>query len=1495
MGPFGIQGIFAHGSISRYTHLLDTTTLLPIMTYISRLVSFISRVAPRTIALLAITALVIGGVILPTTARAAGKTFYVSSSDTTASDTNTGLSATTAWKSIARVNTALTAGTITAGDTVYFKRGDSFYGTGLTMARAGAVGSPIVFTSSTSYGTGNKPVISGFTPITSGWTSVGTNLWEITAPAGVDNLSTMIMNGTVMPLGRFPKATAANGGYLAMTYNATTGNNVTFTDSTGSIASLANLAGAEVVTRPNHWTAARGTILSHSGNTLTLSQRVSSYNLATGIGFFVQNSPTLLTQNGEWAYIPANVTTSTPAKIRLYYVGTPATAYFSSVDKLVNLLAYDYLTFSNITFEGAKSYGFYGDSAAAPTIDGNDIRYSGQYAVWLNYGSDVKVTNNIITDSQNSGVYINSGGTLANATVTGNTITNTGIRMGTSTPLVTTDRNMTALFISMPAGTNLVQYNKITNVGNNGIRFNGNNLTIKNNVISNFNLQLDDGAGIYAYGGSNSVSNPNVTQYTNRLVTENVVYNGVGAPYGTTSNTRQSSGIYMDNNMNHVDITNNTLFDLANKGMPLNSPQNMSVTGNNIFNTNGASLGICRWMNDGSQTVGGQDPKNLRVTGNTFFNVSPGQVLLSYCDFGIKQTNPSSPTGVVTAPTETLATRLRSMAPDATTGTYFFDKNIYRSIDQAVVNNDYQISSAGPYANYPDFSIQSWRKVSNHDLGSTVIPAKTYKVNSTIATLYNSTLDALTGITIPTCTPVAPATTCLPTSSVSIDSTGKLGSGNAGRVVVNTLPPTNQVTYKAGVMYASLSAPISPTKKYLVKFSTIGNIDGGMVKVGLGKGGTLLTPYQYAAIGTDRVDHEFLFVNAPTSGTSNGSWRIEFFEALVGTYYIDNIQVTEVDATVLDPNADVVFEYNETTSPRTVVLPSGTYYDVRDTAQTTPISGSITIAPFRSIILNKTAGLVTDTTAPTVVIASPAASSVLSGTATVTATASDNVALTKVEFYQGTTLIGTSTTAPYSTTWNTAVVANGTYTLKAVATDSSNNQATSATVSVTVANLDTTAPVVSLTAPVGGVTLSSTTTLIADASDAVGVTAVSFYAGSTLLGTDTSAPYTTPWDTTGVANGTYTLKVIASDAAGNTTTSGTVTVTVANTDTTAPIVSVSSPSAGSVLSGIATLTATATDNVGISRVDLYVGSTLMGSDTTIPYTATWDTTKSTNSTFGLKAIAYDITGNKTTSSSVVVSVNNVVVPAISVSISTPTTGSTISGTTAFTAIPTGTGITGVDFYKDSDTTAFASSSASPYTVFLNTATLTNGSHTFKAVAKTATASTTSATIAATVANTVVTTPSAPTNVVAVSGYTKVKVQWNAPLTNGGAAITSYKVTSTPGNVTVSSATSPAIVTGLTNGTAYTFAVQALNSVGTGATATSASVAPVANFTVGSRVIVSTTSSSLTVRKTASTNGTRVGTVTNGTVGTVTQTGTGWTKVQFPTMLGWVSSTYLFSN
>ena len=78
-------------------------------------------------------------------------------------------------------------------------------------------------------------------------------------------------------------------------------------------------------------------------------------------------------------------------------------------------------------------------------------------------------------------------------------------------------------------------------------------------------------------------------------------------------------------------------------------------------------------------------------------------------------------------------------------------------------------------------------------------------------------------------------------------------------------------------------------------------------------------------------------------------------------------------------------------------------------------------------------------------------------------------------------------------------------------------------------------------------------------------------------------------------------------------------------------------------------------------------------------------------------------------------------------------------------------------------------------------------------------------------------PSAPTGVHATLSSGKVKVLWTAPANDGGSAITSFKVTATPGGktVTASGSATQATVTGLAAGT-YKFKVQATNSVGTGA-------------------------------------------------------------------------------
>ncbi len=177
---------------------------------------------------------------------------------------------------------------------------------------------------------------------------------------------------------------------------------------------------------------------------------------------------------------------------------------------------------------------------------------------------------------------------------------------------------------------------------------------------------------------------------------------------------------------------------------------------------------------------------------------------------------------------------------------------------------------------------------------------------------------------------------------------------------------------------------------------------------------------------------------------------------------------------------------------------------------------------------------------PTVSISTPLNGATINGkTVTYSVNASDNVGVTKVEFYVDTTLIATSTAAPYTASWDTTTYSNGSHSLVAKAYDAAGNQGVSQTVTVIVNNSDTTPPTVTITSPVNGskVTKNTNSTFTANASDAglvsTGIAKVEFYVNGSLKCTDTTSPYACTWKVGPKAGVVYTLQAKAYDGAGN--------------------------------------------------------------------------------------------------------------------------------------------------------------------------------------------------------------------------------------------------------------------------------------------------------------------------------------------------------------------------
>ncbi len=452
----------------------------------------------------------------------------------TGNDANSGTTPATAWATIGKMNSFA----FLAGDHVWLKRGDVWYGT-LNVTRSGSSGSPIVFDA---YGSGADPIFTGLSDVPL-WTNIGTNLWRSTNVIGtLAQCNMVLIGGAFAPIGKWP-----NGNKVYNTINSATG---TTSMTSSTISGAVNYVGATVAIRKQHWIIDRYPITSQSSSTINFTSLYDAgtppiYNIQPNWGFFIQNSQVVCDVQNEWWYETSS------KKLGIYSTTTPTNIKASTLDVVINMSNQSYVSFNRIQFQGGNLKTIQATGAANNIrFDSCTFMYAGVDGVYLNPSAHHFTFTYCTTDYTNS-VFLNNQN-AQNTTFTNNLVRRTGTIAGMGQ---SRDGTYTAVYY---AGANsLFQYNKIVQTGGTGIDFRAGNIQILNNLVDTFDLCKDDLGAIYCFTGAGT------TTYTQRTIDHNIVLNGGGASGGTLSSNSDAFGIYMDDNSSNVTITNNTVANCA--------------------------------------------------------------------------------------------------------------------------------------------------------------------------------------------------------------------------------------------------------------------------------------------------------------------------------------------------------------------------------------------------------------------------------------------------------------------------------------------------------------------------------------------------------------------------------------------------------------------------------------------------------------------------------------------------------------------------------------------------------------------------------------------------------------------------------------------------------------------------------------------------------------------------------------------------------------------
>jgi len=494
------------------------------------------------------------------------KNYYFSNAG---NDKNSGVQTVKAFKSLDK----LSGLTLKAGDSVLFRRGDTFTGE-IVVRQSGKAGKPIVFSA---YGKGDLPILSGAVRLNNAIKNSA--LQQFFA---IDRrVLKLYINDKKQTLARMP-----NSGYL------------TIGEGIGKIGFKSELnepdgywTGATIGMRTIDWVFEHRDIASFENKVLKFTFP-SRYNLTKGYGYFLQNKPELLDTIGEWYSSEKELSIIFHQQLNTQKV--EGVVYQNAFVLLPNVKN---ISIKSLQIEKYADNGIWVQHDSKDIdIDQNKIINVGYIGVWLDtLVNNVNVKYNVIEDVAGRGV---SGIRNQNCNIEHNKIRRIGLWPGEGISGV---NGMEGIVIENQeknhalsnASNNRIAYNEVDSTGYAGIRMDGKNSVCEFNVVRNTSLKLNDSGAIYCFGKVKNRTHDN-------RISNNLIINAVGNTEATPSNEMATNGIYIDNNSTQILVENNTIIHVSSNGIFVNdgSPKN-TIRGNTTFDCE-AGIAFSEWANKDS-------------------------------------------------------------------------------------------------------------------------------------------------------------------------------------------------------------------------------------------------------------------------------------------------------------------------------------------------------------------------------------------------------------------------------------------------------------------------------------------------------------------------------------------------------------------------------------------------------------------------------------------------------------------------------------------------------------------------------------------------------------------------------------------------------------------------------------------------------------------------------------------------------------------------------